>query len=61
MELIKQLKIESRKNPRSSIARRNKIGPKNNDKNVLDGLLIKFQANFREINDLKKSNHEYTN
>ncbi|MEK7574585.1 MAG: DNA primase [Patescibacteria group bacterium] len=61
MELIKQLKIESRKNQGRQLQEEIKSAQKNNDKNVLDGLLIKFQANFREINDLKKSNHEYTN
>jgi len=52
-ELIKQLKIESRKNQGRQLQEEIKSAHKNNDKNSLDDLLKKFQTNSQEINNLK--------
>ncbi|MEK7624574.1 MAG: DNA primase [Patescibacteria group bacterium] len=54
-ELIKQLKIEFRKNQNRQLQEEIRSAQKNDDKNILDNLLRKFQANFQEINNLKNN------
>jgi DNA primase len=54
-ELIKQLKIEFLKNQGRQIQEEIKSAQKNNDKNLLDDSLRKFQNVSQEINNLKNN------
>lgn len=54
-ELVKQLKIEFCKNQSRKLQEEIRSAQKNNNKNILDDLLRKFQANSKEINNFKNS------
>ncbi len=54
-ELIKQLKLEFLKNQSRQLQEEIKSAQKNNDKNLLENILRKFQATSQEINNLQNN------